>query len=210
MYAPTIQILAALLLVTAIILIALALGFGQGKSQQKNSNETDRRRTSDQLDKIMRATFTKARVMSPSEYAVFRIVETEIAAARKGHRVFAQTSLGEVLDSKDRRAFFCVNYKRVDILVIDRDGYPAFAVEYQGSGHYQGDAAARDAVKKEALRKAGVGYIEVAPGDGEEQLRLRIREQLGVKAHEPKSPGGTPKPPSKTPMRPFDPVPQLH
>ena len=210
MSASTIQILAALLLVTAIVLIALALGFGQGKSQQKNSNETDRRRTSDQLDKIMRATFTKARVMSPSEYAVFRIVETEIAAARKGHRVFAQTSLGEVLDSKDRRAFFCVNYKRVDILVIDREGYPAFAVEYQGSGHYQNDAAARDAVKKEALRKAGVGYIEVTPGDGEEQLRLRIREQLAAKGRGSKPPDATPRPPGAASIRSFSAFPQLH
>lgn len=38
------------------------------------------------------------------------------------------------------------------------------AIEYQGGGHYLSDAAARDAVKKEALRKAGIGYHEVVAG----------------------------------------------
>ena len=38
------------------------------------------------------------------------------------------------------------------------------AIEYQGTGHHQGSAAARDAVKKEALRKAGIGYHEVVAG----------------------------------------------
>lgn len=39
-------------------------------------------------------------------------------------------------------------------------------LEYQGTGHHQdgGAAAARDAVKKEALRKAGIGYHEVVAG----------------------------------------------
>jgi DNA polymerase/3'-5' exonuclease PolX len=203
-FAPTIQALAALLLIAAVVLIVMALGVGRKKSSESNNKWSRRRRTSDQLDTIMRATFTRSRVMSPSEYAVFRIVENEVAATRKGYRVFAQTSLGEVLASADYNAFRCINYKRVDILVIDWEGYPAFAVEYQGSGHYQGDAAARDAVKKEALRKAGVGYIEVNVTDGEEQLRLRIREQLGLRAPEPPHRNDGPK------IHPVKLVPQLH
>ena len=91
MSAPTIQTIAAMLLIAGCLLIVIGLGIGQKKSER-----TQRRRTSDQLDKVMRATFTKARVMSPSEYRVFKIVENEVAAAGRGHRVFAQTSLGEV------------------------------------------------------------------------------------------------------------------
>jgi len=53
------------------------------------------------------------------------------------------------------------------------------AVEYQGNGHYQGTAAARDAIKKEALRKAGVRYLEVSAHHSDEQIRSLIREQLG-------------------------------
>ena len=48
------------------------------------------------------------------------------------------------------------------------------AIEYQGHGHYQGTAAARDAVKKEALRKAGVRYIEVTPESGTENMAREI------------------------------------
>ena len=156
-----------------------------------------------QLNAIMKAAFQKRRVMNRSEYEVFKIVESEVASAKKGYRAFAQTSLGQVLESPSSDAFRSINAKRVDILVVDRGGWPAFAVEYQGAGHYQGTAAARDAIKKEALRRAGVGYLEVTQTDNEDQLRLRIREQLGMKAPDSRTPGGPP-------TRSFNPVSQLH
>ena len=37
-------------------------------------------------------------------------------------------------------------------------------MQHQVSGHHQGAAAARDAVKKVALRKAGFGYHAVVAG----------------------------------------------
>jgi len=58
-----------------------------------------------------------------------------------------------------------VNSKRVDFALMDDRCRVAHALEYQGSGHHTGNcAAARDAVKKEALRKAGIGYHEVVAG----------------------------------------------
>ena len=44
---------------------------------------------------------------------------------------------------------------------MDPDCRVRHTLEYQGTGHHQGSAAARDAVKKEAPRKAGIGYHEV-------------------------------------------------
>jgi hypothetical protein len=41
--------------------------------------------------------FKKQRVLSPSEFRIFAIVEHELASLGSGHRVFAQTSLGEIL-----------------------------------------------------------------------------------------------------------------
>jgi len=157
----------------------------QFKPEEGKSAASDFSMVAAQLDSIMRAAFQKRRVMNVSEYRVFKAVEDEIAAVKKGHRAFAQTSLEEVLESPDRDAFHSINAKRVDILVVDKGGWPVFAVEYQGPGHYQGTAAARDAIKKEALRRAGVGYIEVTQEDGEDQVRLRIREQLGTGAPDP-------------------------
>ena len=135
-----------------------------------------------QLQSVMVSTFEKRRIMNGSEYRAFRIIEEDIASIRMGHRVFAQTCLGEILQSKDENAFYSINSKRVDILIVDKGGWPVLAVEYQGEGHFQGTAAARDAIKKEALRKAGVRYLEVVPGDSDEQIRRRVREHLGLDA----------------------------
>jgi hypothetical protein len=132
-----------------------------------------------QLNAVMAAPFEKRKLLSASEYKVFKIVEDDIATERRGYRVFAQTSLGEILSSPDDNAFHSINAKRVDILIVDQWGWPAVAVEYQGSGHYQGTAAARDAIKKEALRKAGVRYVEVSESDNAARIRSRVREQLG-------------------------------
>jgi hypothetical protein len=140
-----------------------------------------------QLQSVMSSSFEKRRIMNASEYRTFRTIEDEIAFIQKGHRVFAQTSLGEILQSKNEEAFYSINSKRVDILVVDQGGWPVLAVEYQGEGHFKGTAAARDAIKKEALRKAGVRYLEVAVEDSDEQIRRRVRELLGLNTPPPPS-----------------------
>ena len=147
-------------------------------SSQRDGYETDLTDVGQQLRAVMAASFEKRQLMSPSEYRVFKILENCLDEARAGYRVFAQTCLGEVLRSADSKAYRSINSKRVDILVVDRRGLPVLAVEYQGAGHYQGNAVARDAVKKEALRKAGVRYVEVTPNDSDEQIRSRVREHL--------------------------------
>jgi hypothetical protein len=156
----------------------------------------DLRDVGEQLHAVMAASFEKRRLLSASEYHAFKIIESDVAAARRGYRVFAQTSLGEVLATPrdengfrsvvNNNGFRSINSKRVDILIIDQGGWPVVAVEYQGEGHYQGTAAARDAVKKEAL-KAGVRYVEVFPGDSAEQIRSRVRGQLGWTTAKPTS-----------------------
>jgi len=150
----------------------------------------DRTDIGKQLHAVMDNSFEKRRILSPSEYRVFAIVEREIASQRKGYRVFAQTSLGEILKSSNSNAFSSINNKRVDILVVGRGGWPFLAVEYQGNGHYQGTAAARDAIKKEALRKAGVGYLEFCATDTEDKIRSRLREHLvsEVAVNNPRAP----------------------
>jgi hypothetical protein len=145
--------------------------------RRQRFHQNDVRDAANQLRFVMAADFARRRVMEPAEYRVFRIVEDEVVTL-KGHRVFAQTSLGEVIRSGDWRAHSSINSKRVDILVIAPDGYPLLAVEYQGGGHYQGSAAARDAVKKEALRKAGVAHLEIARQQSPDEIRLAVRSAL--------------------------------
>ena len=130
----------------------------------------------EQLRLVMGARFEKRRLLSRSEAHVLYAAERAINIVDLKWRVMAQVSLGEVLSSPDARAYSAINSKRVDLLIVSRSGDPIAAIEYQGHGHYQGTAAARDAVKKEALRKAGVRYIEVTPESGtEEMVRVILR-----------------------------------
>jgi hypothetical protein len=138
--------------------------------------------SAEQLRWVMAASFAPKKVMSFSEYRVFKEIEAEAAAINGGFRVFAQTSLGEVIESKNSRAHSAINSKRADILVVGPNGLPVLAVEYQGGGHYRFDAAARDAVKKEALRKAGVAYVEVVEGEQPDAIRSKVRAVLGQRA----------------------------
>jgi hypothetical protein len=91
-------------------------------------------------------------------------------------QVMAQVSVGEILRSQDADAYGRINAKRVDLLLVDGDCRPRHDIEYQGGAHHQGAAAARDAVKKEALRRAGIGYHEVVAGQTTpSELRRLVR-----------------------------------
>ena len=128
----------------------------------------------DQLRLVMGAPFAPRRLMSKSEARVFYAAEAAIRDQGLRWRAMAQVNLGEVLSSPDARAFGAINSKRVDVLLVSSSGDPMAAIEFQGEGHYQGSAPARDAVKKEALRKAGVGYIEMTPQHAPEDLHREI------------------------------------
>ena len=118
----------------------------------------------EQLRIVMSAEFNARPLLNQSETRVFEELCQIVSRCRPGWRVMAQVSLGEILRSRDTVAFGCVNSKRVDMLLVDEECRPRHAIEYHGAGHYQGTAAARDAVKKEALRRAGIGYHEVVAG----------------------------------------------
>ena len=119
----------------------------------------------DQLKLVSRARFTSRSLLNKSEAKVFEALDKAVIARNPGWQVMAQVSLGEFLASPDKDAFLAVNSKRVDFALMDEHCRVVHALEYQGSGHHTGScAAARDAVKKEALRKAGIGYHEVVAG----------------------------------------------
>ncbi len=150
--------------------------------------------SANQLRHVMAATFYKKKVMSKSEYKVFRIVESEIQAQRNGCRVLSQTSLGEIIGSDSEKAFASVNSKRVDVLIMGPYGDPIAAIEYQGGGHHQGSAAARDAIKREALRKAGVQFLEILENHKTEEIAQLVRKLF--QQSDPGHPASNPKMPA--------------
>ena len=132
----------------------------------------------EQLRRVMEADFTPRALLNRPEAQVFKALDTAVIARNPGWQVMAQVSLGEFLASPDTDAYFAVNSKRVDFALMDPDCRVRHALEYQGTGHHQGSAAARDAVKKEALRKAGIGYHEVVAGHTTPGELRRLVEKL--------------------------------
>jgi len=133
----------------------------------------------DQLRTVMKADFKSQPLLNKSEARLFKALDKMVIEMRPGWQVMAQVSLGEILRCEDKDAYLCINSKRVDLLIVDDECKPIHAIEYQGGGHYKGAhaTAARDAVKKEALRRAGIGYVEVIAGDKPAELR-RVVERL--------------------------------
>lgn len=134
----------------------------------------------EQLRCVMEADFSARALLNRPEAAVFKALDSAVIARNPGWQVMAQVSLGEFLASDDKDAYFAVNSKRVDFALMDDKCQVRHALEYQGTGHHQtgNAAAARDAVKKEALRKAGIGYHEVVAGHTTPAELKRLVEKL--------------------------------
>lgn len=141
----------------------------------------------DQLKTVSEARFVARRLLNASEAKVFDTLHKAVTARNPQWQVMAQVSLGEFLASADKEAFLAVNSKRVDFALMDANYAVRHAIEYQGTGHHTGASApARDAVKKEALRKAGIGYHEVVAGHTTPNELRALVEKLVPGAH-----GGT-------------------
>ena len=114
------------------------------------------------LSKVSNAQYFKRPLMNRSEYKLFRKLEKHLEKFYKGQivRLFSQVAMGEFLGSENDEAFRLVNAKRVDFVIVDSSGEAVIVIEYQGAGHYQENAVERDAIKREACRKAGIEFLE--------------------------------------------------
>ncbi len=139
-----------------------------------------------QLTFVSRVAFERQPLLNKSEFQVLFLLEAVVRELKAGHRVMAQTSLGEILRPKRQRlgpdeadlAYRSINSKRSDFVIVDRDGLAVLAVEYQGHGHYQGTALMRDAVKREAFRSAGIALIEVPARFDKDAIAREVRRVL--------------------------------
>jgi len=149
-----------LLLVAGLLLLVLAL---VAWALPRTSTRPDQVAAVSRKEVVWRS----KRVLNEGEAAVYISASSILADIDPDWRVWPQVSLGEVLRTEgrsdaDREAFRWINSKRADFLVVDGEGWPVAVIEYQGSGHYQGNASERDAVKRTVLPRAGIRYIEVA------------------------------------------------
>ena len=151
-----------------------------------------------QMEFISKVDFEPRRLLNKPEYGILRVLENVAREIDDGHRVMAQTSLGAIIaprsasgsDEARNLAFRSINSKRLDFLVVDRAGMPALAVEYQGHGHYRNGAFMRDAVKREAVRKARIRFLEIEAEFDAAVVENQVRSALRPDDARRPSPGG--------------------
>ncbi len=144
-----------------------------------------------QLEAVIRqqVSFYRRRVMNRGEYDLFRaamgVTGQQLPGGTFPFYVFPQVSLGQIIGTQDpgkpesEAAHRAINSKRCDLLLADRSGNPVAVLEFQGSGHdLSGTAKRRDEIKKIALERAGVRFIEIADGTAPGEIQRTIRELL--------------------------------
>jgi hypothetical protein len=181
-------LLLVVILVGAAILALILRGkparpTGEATSTAQTPQEPPLDHAEKQLLALRGVALKPARLMNDSEFRLFRLVRDVCASRDPSLLVFAQVSMGafintEVRGAVARRAYNAFNAKRIDIGVFSGQAEPLLAIEFNGAGHSQGDAAKRDAVKAEALTQAGVPLVIITPEMSETDIRQMLGERL--------------------------------
>ena len=138
------------------------------------------------LKVVRRVSFEPRNPFNKSEYPVFVLLEEVIRDLDAGHRVIGQTIMGTMLGTrwnsapKEERdgAYDAVSKLRLDFLVINADGAPVLAIEYQGTGHDKDGAAERDKIKRVALNSASIPFLEIPDQYDPDQIKREVRSML--------------------------------
>jgi Protein of unknown function (DUF2726) len=170
-----------ILLVVGLILFHVTLK-GFGRTRRRLGRPFYRAERAARLyDAAKHASYRRKRVMNRGEYRVFSAIERAVQS--RGFRVFAQTSLGELLETADADAFAAINSKRADIVVINSGGFAVAVFEVQGTGHsLNSDTRLRDMTKRAALESAGVAVVEVTGWESEDEIASRLARSLASTA----------------------------
>lgn len=120
-------------------------------------------------------------LLNKEERVLFVELEKQIRSIfGSGYSLMCQVSLGEILKSKDHGAFWKINNKRADFVLMGPTYMPVATIEYQGSGHWgfteehAEKARKSDELKRKALRSAGISMIEVFQNWTPRSLRKQI------------------------------------
>ena len=145
-------------------------------AERRENDVTD---TANQLRFVSEAAFSRKALLNYEERRVFRAALTAIKGTRYG--LACQVSMGEFIGSDDNKAHQSINAKRSDLLIYEHSTFlPVLVVEHQGSGHYQGNAEARDEVKRVVLERANVALLETTPVMDANAIVVAIEQLLGL------------------------------
>lgn len=127
-----------------------------------------------QLRLVSDARFSSRRILSEEAAALLGEVESIVAELGQKWRVMSQVSLSDIVDSADTEALSAIGNQRVDLAITTARQMPIAVIEYQAMGQIRQDDAIQDAVRREALRRAGIIYIQVRASDPAGVLRDQL------------------------------------
>lgn len=131
---------------------------------------------------ITRAKLPSKHVLNGEEKIIFKAVTEFISRWNRnednppnacGLVALAQVSIGEFIGPKssgddatrdERDAWFALQARRADFLIVDSDFMPVLVIEHQGSGHFQGDWKQRDKDKMTAYNYAQIPVVQTYAG----------------------------------------------
>lgn len=128
--------------------------------------------------------YAQRTLLNQSERKLFSIIERSIRPLPARPRLLCQVSYGEFLSTRSRRAFWRINYKRADFVIVDRQFNPLIVIEYQGLGHYGGSmksgqrAYQSDKIKRQACLSAGLPWLAVPARYDPDLLRVELLAAL--------------------------------
>ncbi|MFA0340726.1 DUF2726 domain-containing protein [Vibrio sp. 10N.222.54.C3] len=119
--------------------------------------------TQDNLRKALdNSPLYKRSILNKSERNVYFALKKLTNSFKGEFYIYPQINLGEIISAPDSptgtAAYSAINSKRVDFCIADRHFNPIAVIEFQGEGHFQGDAKLRDDIKYKAATKAGIYY----------------------------------------------------
>jgi hypothetical protein len=120
------------------------------------------------------AGFASRPLLDGHEADVLAVVESIAGEAGLGWRVIPQVRLVDIIASSDTTANSIIGEHRLDMLIVSASRMPVAALDYQPLGQQHADSALNDAVKREALRRADIPFLEVRANEPLDMLRAQI------------------------------------
>ena len=117
------------------------------------------------LNAVRQSDYTKRKLLNSPEQKIYWVL---VKLLKGSFYIHPQASLGELVTCKDKTGYSAINSKRSDFTITDKNFYPVAVIEYQGSGHFQGNHEIRSTMKATAMNNAGIAYVQLYSTELEE------------------------------------------
>jgi len=156
--------------------------------EQEDSDEVQE---TDPLTLIRKTELKAKKPINGEAYLRFHEIQKSLLLRSRKYQLFAEVQLAAFICSRNyppslqaKKAFNSFQFKRLDFLIIDAVGEPAVAIEYDGTGHFQGDenkieqTKLSDRMKELVFEKADIEFLRIDKTMGKEKYLLELDEKI--------------------------------